>query len=455
MSTYFCRECGYETPKWAGKCPVCQSWDSFKEAESVTGKKEVRQDSSLRTENSESELLLEVQLSTENRINTGVSEFDTVLGGGITPGMVCLIGGEPGIGKSTLMLQIADKTAEKDKKVLYVTGEESQKQIKFRSDRLGIRNPNLYLFCSNSAEQIIEVIRKDEPQMVVIDSIQSIGTSESSGIPGSVAQVREAAMLFTHYAKRQGIPFFIIGHITKEGMVAGPKMIEHLVDTVLYFEGDGNNQLKILRSSKNRFGSTNEIGVFEMREQGLAEVLNPSRLFVQEGELSAGAAIGCVLEGSRSFLLEVQALVTPAIYGNAQRIALGIDHRKLALLLAIIEKNLFLKVREKDIFVNMVGGLKINDPALDLPLVAAIISSFEEKQLPVKTVFIGEIGLNGEIRSVSQIEKRIAEAVKLGYQRIVIPSRAKFENRRKANIILIEHLTEIYPVLFSEKKQSE
>ena len=447
MITYFCRECGYETTKWSGKCPVCDAWDSFKEEESITGKGKKKKQHSLDVTDNKSELLKDIVSNEEERTLTGIAEFDGVLGGGIITGMVCLIGGEPGIGKSTLMLQIADKAAEQGKQVLYVSGEESKQQIKYRSDRLGIKSDLLHLFCSNSADQILEIIHQEKPQMVVIDSIQSVGCPEQSGIPGSLSQVKEVTMLFTRCAKQYNIPFFIIGHITKEGLVAGPKMIEHLVDTVLYFEGDSNNQLKILKATKNRFGSTNEIGVFEMRENGLAEISNPSRLFIQDDHLSAGSAIGCVLEGTRSFLIEAQALVTPAIYGNAQRIALGIDHRKLSLLLAIIEKKLALKVREKDIFVNLVGGLKVNDPALDLPFVAAIISSFEERELPTKSVFIGEIGLNGEIRTVSQIDKRIKEASKLGYENIVVPAKSKIESKRK-NLIKIAYLEQIYPILF-------
>ncbi len=448
MTTYFCRECGYETTKWSGKCPVCNTWDSFREAERVTGKVNKKQRFATGDNNKKSELLKDIVTDEEKRILTGIAEFDGVLGGGIITGMVCLIGGEPGIGKSTLMLQIADKIGEKGIKVLYVSGEESKQQIKYRSERLGINNDLLHLYCSNSAEQILEVIQQEIPQMVVIDSVQSIGCLDQSGIPGSLSQVKEVTMLFTRYAKQHNIPFFIIGHITKEGLVAGPKMIEHMVDTVLYFEGDGNNQLKILKATKNRFGSTNEIGVFEMGEKGLVEISNPSRLFIQEDHLSAGSAIGCVLEGSRSFLIEVQALVTPAIYGNAQRIALGIDHRKLALLLAIIEKKLALKVREKDIFVNLVGGLKVNDPALDLSFVAAIISSYEDKQLPPNTIFVGEVGLNGQIRAVSQLEKRVKEAIKLGYENIVIPARSKLDIK-KINIIKIAHLGKIYPILFA------
>jgi len=448
MTVYFCKECGYETSKWSGKCPECSAWDSFREAEGLTGRVRGKNKKLLTTENKGSDSITEISTGRDERLLTGIAEFDCVLGGGIIPGMVCLIGGEPGIGKSTLMLQIAQMVAEKGKSVLYVSGEESREQIKYRADRLGVFSDRLRLYCSNVSEQVLDVIKKESPEMIVIDSIQSIGSLEQSGIPGSLSQVREVSMLFTHYAKQKSIPIFLIGHITKEGIVAGPKIIEHLVDTVLYFEGDSSDQLKILKATKNRYGSTNEIGVFEMREDGLSEISNPSRLFVQNDILSAGSSIGCVIEGTRSFLIEVQALVTPAIYGNAQRIALGIDHRKLSLLLAIIEKKLVLKVREKDIFVKLTGGLKLNDTALDLPFIAAILSSFEDRELPPKTVLIGELGLNGEIRSVAQIDKRITEALKLGYEKIVIPSKSKYRKGEK-NIVFIDRLEEIYPVLFS------
>ena len=448
MTVYFCKECGYETSKWSGKCPECSAWDSFREAEGLTGRVRGKNKKLLTTENKGSDSITEISTGRDERLLTGIAEFDCVLGGGIIPGMVCFIGGEPGIGKSTLMLQIAQMVAEKGKSVLYVSGEESREQIKYRADRLGVFSDRLRLYCSNVSEQVLDVIKKESPEMIVIDSIQSIGSLEQSGIPGSLSQVREVSMLFTHYAKQKSIPIFLIGHITKEGIVAGPKIIEHLVDTVLYFEGDSSDQLKILKATKNRYGSTNEIGVFEMREDGLSEISNPSRLFVQNDILSAGSSIGCVIEGTRSFLIEVQALVTPAIYGNAQRIALGIDHRKLSLLLAIIEKKLVLKVREKDIFVKLAGGLKLNDTALDLPFIAAILSSFEDRELPPKTVLIGELGLNGEIRSVAQIDKRITEALKLGYEKIVIPSKSKYRKGEK-NIVFIDRLEEIYPVLFS------
>ena len=448
MTTYFCRECGYETTKWSGRCPVCSAWDSFKESESLVGKMKGKNKKLLTNEKNGSDPIKDITIGKEERLLTGIAEFDGVLGGGIISGMVCLIGGEPGIGKSTLMLQIAQMVADKGKNVLYVSGEESREQIKYRAVRLGVFSEHLRLYCSNAVEQIMDIIRKESPEMVVIDSIQSIGSLEQSGIPGSLSQVREVSMLLTHYAKQKGITIFLIGHITKEGIVAGPKLIEHLVDTVLYFEGDSSDQLKILKATKNRYGSTNEIGVFEMQEAGLTEISNPSRIFVQDEILSAGSAVGCVIEGTRSFLIEVQALVTPAIYGNAQRIALGIDHRKLSLLLAVIEKKLALKIREKDIFVKLSGGLKLNEPALDLPFIAAILSSFEDRELPAKMVLIGELGLNGEIRSVTHLEKRITEALKLGYDKIVIPRKSNYRKGNK-NITNIDRLEEVYPIIFS------
>ncbi len=437
---FFCKECGYESSKWLGKCPACQSWDTFKEAPAERSK------SKTTTVSPKRELLSNIVYTSSNRILTNIREFDIVLGGGIIDNMVVLIGGEPGIGKSTLMLQVASSVAESGKKVLYVSGEESPKQIKQRSDRMNIPDDSLYLLCSNVAEEILAELENDEYELLIIDSIQAVSCENQNGIPGSFSQIREAAILFTRVAKQKNIRVFIIGHITKEGTVAGPKLIEHLVDTVLYFEGDINNHLKILKATKNRFGSTNEIGVFNMTEKGLTEVQNPSLQFIEDSALSAGSAISCVIEGTRSFLIEVQALTSQAVYGNAQRIALGFDQKKLSLLLAIIEKKLALNMRQFDTYVNILGGIKVNDPALDLAIVAAIISGYENKALPLKTVFIGELGLNGEVRPVSLIEKRINEAAKLGFDKIVVPHSAKSKTHK---ITPIKRIEEIYPILFN------
>jgi DNA repair protein RadA/Sms len=452
MTQFFCKECGYESTKWIGKCPACQSWNSFKEVKEFNASKDTHPQGMFfdGNENQESklELLKDIEYSDDTRVKIGINEFDGVLGGGIVSGMVVLIGGEPGIGKSTLMLQVANKLSVSGKKVLYVSGEESRHQIKLRSSRMNIQSESLYLFCSNQSERMIEAIKMSQPDLVIVDSIQSIGCNHQTGIPGSISQVREVTTILTRIAKQSNIPVFIIGHITKEGTVAGPKLIEHLVDTVLYFEGDVSNQLKILKTTKNRFGSTNEIGVFEMTGKGLIEMANPSSIFIQDKLLATGAAIGCVLEGTRSFLVEVQALASPSVYGTAQRIAMGFDQKKMALLLAIIEKHLALNLRQNDIFVNIVGGLKINEPAIDLAIVAAIISTYENKPLRSNTVYIGEVGLNGEIRPVSMTEKRVKEAVKLGYESIVIADKSNSTNLSQTGIQFCQTLTEIYPLLF-------
>ena len=456
MGQYFCKECGYESSKWTGKCPACESWNSFKEVKEITlaGKSCSNSGRGGVVEGDQSgklEQIHEIEDTNESRIKTGISEFDGVLGGGIVSGMVVLIGGEPGIGKSTLMLQVANEIAKTGKRSLYISGEESRHQIKLRSNRMGIEKAALYLCCTNQIESVFEAISKVEPEIVIVDSIQSIGSDNHNGAPGSFTQIREVTSLLTRIAKQRNLPIFIIGHITKEGAVAGPKLIEHLVDTVLYFEGDVSNQLKILKTTKNRFGSTNEIGVFEMTGKGLVEMKNPSGLFVQDKELTAGAAIGCVLEGSRSFLLEVQALVSPSIYGTAQRIAMGLDQKKLALILAIIEKHLALNIRQCDVFVNLVGGLRISEPAIDLALVAAIVSSHENRPLKQNTVFIGEVGLNGEIRPVPLIDKRIKESIKLGYESIVVSELASKESTPLDRVVTCSSLSSIYPMLFDRE----
>ncbi|HGY10853.1 MAG TPA: DNA repair protein RadA, partial [Desulfobacterales bacterium] len=325
------------------------------------------------------------------------------------------------------------------------SGEESKQQIKLRSIRLDCTSPELLLYCENDAETILNTISELEPEFVVIDSIQSIFINSLDSAPGSVSQLRECTGLLTRIAKIKNIPFFLIGHVTKDGSVAGPKIIEHMVDTVLYFEGEMQNQYKILRATKNRFGSTNEIGIFEMLATGLQEVKNPSQLFLRENDTQVGCAIGCLLEGTRAFLVEVQALVSPASYGTSQRVALGFDHRKLALILAIIEKNLSINLRNNDVFLNLAGGMKVMEPALDLAIIAAILSSAKDTPLPPKTMLLGEVGLNGEIRAVSQAEKRIKEAIKLGYENIIVSSRTK---NVKNKVTKLNHIKQLFSVLF-------
>ncbi len=440
---FFCTECGSETSKWSGKCPACGAWNTLKETSRVIGKKK-----KTRLEfvpSSKPEQIKDIKVNKSIRISTTIGELDGTLGGGIVPGMVVLIGGEPGIGKSTLMMQVSDRIAGSEKKVLYVSGEESREQIKLRSERLKCKSENLLLFCTTEVEEIIQAVENVEPDIVIVDSIQSVYLSSMENAPGSITQLRECTSTFTRLAKQKNIPFFLIGHVTKDGAVAGPKIIEHMVDTVLYFEGEMKNQFKILRATKNRFGSTNEIGIFLMESTGLKEVTNPSQLFLEDNEGNTGSAIGCVLEGSRAFLVEVQALVSPASYGTSQRVALGFDHRKLALLLAVIEKNLSVNLRNNDVFLNLAGGMKVMEPALDLSIISSILSSAKEVPLPPNTMLLGEVGLNGEVRPVSQTEKRVKEALKLGYKNIIISSRTK---NVKSKVTKIKHIRQLFPVLF-------
>lgn len=436
---FFCKECGAEVNKWSGKCPVCGAWNSLRESSRIIGKKKNSRIPA-GTNQKTPEILKNIELKSHSRFSSQINEFDGVLGGGIIPGMVVLIGGEPGIGKSTLMLQISSNLAKQSKKVLYVSGEESPQQIKIRSKRLNCVDDNLFLLCNNQVEDIIDSIMELEPELVIIDSIQSVYRNSIENAPGSVSQMRESTASFTHIAKTKNIPIFLIGHVTKEGIVAGPKIIEHMVDTVLYFEGETKNFYKILRTTKNRFGSTNEIGLFEMLSNGLKEIRNPSQLFLNKDENNIGSAVGCMLEGSRAFLVEVQALVSPASYGTPQRVSIGFDYKKLALLLAVIEKNLSVNLRQNDVFINIAGGIKVSEPALDLAIIAAIISSFREVVLPPESIFLGEIGLNGDVRSVSQIEKRIKEARKLGYRNIILSDR---EKKSIANVKRIKHIGQL------------
>ncbi len=447
MSTYFCSECGNEVTKWSGKCPHCGAWNSLKESSRVIGKKKSKHTIIESPENVKPIQLNNVQITKEERIKTGITEFDCVLGGGIVPGMVILIGGEPGIGKSTLMLQISNKLAKESKKILYVSGEESTQQILLRSKRLGVKSDNIFLFCTYNLLKILDQIQLIDADLVIIDSIQSVSSEKIDSAPGTISQLRECTLILTQIAKKFNLPIILIGHVTKDGFVAGPKIIEHIVDTVLYFEGDKNHHFKILRTSKNRFGSTNEIGLFEMRKEGLVEVKDTTEMFINEEKNSIGSSIGCIIEGSRPFLIEVQSLVSSASYGNSQRVAIGFDHKRLAVLIAVIEKVLGIELRNYDIFVNIIGGLKVLEPSLDLAIIISIISSFQEKPVLEKTVLIGEVGLNGNIRNVAQMEKRVKEAKKLGYQKICI---SQNNNLKEKNISLIKtkNIAEVLSFVF-------
>ncbi len=419
-SRYVCQTCGYESARWAGKCPNCSSWNSFVEERTVpksagkVGRKGGRTQAAPVP-------ITEVDVAPEPRIPTRIPELDRVLGGGIIPGSVVLVGGDPGIGKSTLMVQMACALA--DRVVLYITGEESVQQIRLRAERLEARpSKNLLLLAETSIEILDEILKKATPDLVIVDSIQTMMHPDFESAPGTVSQVREATAFFARLARSRGVPFFLVGHVTKEGVIAGPRVIEHMVDTVLQFEGERQYAFRVLRAMKNRFGSTNEIGVFEMHDGGLREVENPSKVFLLERSTgSSGSAVVAAMEGSRPLLLEVQALVAPTSYGVPQRSATGFDARRLQMLLAVLEKRVGLHLGQYDVFVNVAGGIRVDEPAADLGMAVAIVSSLKDLPVDSGSVAIGEVGLGGEIRSIRHMDKRIAEAGKLGFVRAVVP----------------------------------
>ncbi len=413
---YICSNCGFESLKWLGKCPECDSWNTFSEEIAEVSKKtlqSIKKDSKIYK-------LDEILAQEEDRILTKISEFDRVLGGGLMPGSVVLLAGDPGIGKSTLALQ---STTFINETVLYVSGEESEKQIKLRSSRLNIISDSLFILSETELNQILSIADRIKPKVVFIDSIQTIYKNDLENSPGTITQIRECTVSLIEYAKTKNVAVILIGHVTKEGNIAGPKILEHMVDTVIQFEGELNHSFRILRANKNRFGSTNEIGVFEMKENGLIEVENPSELFLSEREKAIpGSVVTATIEGSRPILIEVQALVTPSNYGYPQRVSNGFDQRRLSILLAVLEKRCGLRVSATNVFINIVGGIKITEPAADLAVCMSIASSIREQSIDSQTMLIGEVGLGGELRSVSAIDKRIAEAEKLGFNNVFLPS---------------------------------
>ena len=421
---FFCTECGYESAKWMGQCPGCKSWNTFSEEpkERASKNKKHSQIEGVGVKRNEPIPLRVVNLEESSRISTEMPELDRVLGGGIVPGSLTLVGGDPGIGKSTLLLQVCKKISDKGCKVLYVSGEESLKQIKIRGDRIGQFDENLLLLCETNLQNVSEQIKKCSPSVVIIDSIQTMYNEEVDAAPGSVSQVRESTGVLLQLAKGLGVSIFVVGHVTKEGTVAGPRMLEHMVDTVLYFEGDRHASYRILRGVKNRFGSTNEIGVFEMQREGLKGVENPSE-FMLDGkpENASGSVVTCSMEGTRPLLLEIQALVCRSNFGNPRRQANGTDFNRVNLLMAVLEKRVGIQMGDCDAYVNVAGGLKISEPAIDLAIAMAIASSYKNRAIPEKMIFVGEIGLSGEIRSVGMIENRVNEAKKLGFTTCVIP----------------------------------
>ncbi|OQY37229.1 MAG: DNA repair protein RadA [Candidatus Cloacimonetes bacterium 4572_65] len=447
MTTFVCSNCGNETSRWEGKCPACGEWNSLKETSRIIGKKK-KGVKKATFELPKIETLEDIKISKNSRTATGFSEMDCVLGGGFVPGMVILLGGAPGTGKSTLMIQVAYNMTLLNKKVLYVSGEESKEQIKIRSSRLGIKSNSIYLFCTNHVEQLEDAVNEIKPDFLIIDSIQSIYSSDIDSYQGSVTQLRECSNYLTNLAKRKNLPTIIIGHITKDGVVAGPKTVEHMVDTVLYFESEKNGFYKILRTSKNRFGSTNEIGVFEMTGRGLSEVLNPSLTFISRSDERSGDVIGCVSEGSRNFYLEVQALLNTTNFGNAQRVSVGYEQKKLAMLLAVIEKHTGIPVNSNDVFINIIGGFKSKDASIDLAVVTAIFSGFTDIAIPKETVFIGEVGLNGEIRVASNLNERIKESIRLGFTKIVVSEKSKIKACYSENCLKVADINQLFKNFF-------
>lgn len=437
-TTFHCHACGHQAPRWLGRCPDCGQWNSFKEVRETPVSRGRPQP--LSDQGAQPTALGEIELAEEPRLPTGIGELDRVLGGGVVPGSVVLIGGDPGIGKTTLLLQAVPKLAGPKERVLYVSGEESPRQIKMRANRLSVGTDALFILSETSLQEVLKVVREFQPTALVVDSIQTVYSDQVTSAPGTVSQVQEVAAQLMWLAKRSGVPVFIIGHVTKEGAIAGPRLLEHIVDTVLYFEGDRGHAHRILRAVKNRFGSTNEIGVFEMKESGLEEVNNPSELFLAERpERGTGSVVVSSLEGTRPILCEVQALVSSTSFSMPKRMANGVEVNRLSLLLAVMEKRLGMHVAGQDVYVNVVGGITIDEPAIDLGLVAAVTSSLREVPIDHRTVMMGEVGLGGEVRSVTQVELRIKEAAKLGFKRCLLPERnlAKLDNHRSLGVELV------------------
>ena len=417
---YFCQNCGYESGKWLGPCPGCREWNTF--VEEFVDKRSVGKGKQSGNEHAQTVPLSAIEMTQDKRVSTNIAELDRVLGGGIVQGSLVLVGGDPGIGKSTLLLQVCQNLSKQKVKVLYISGEESLQQIKIRAERIGTFEDSLSLLCETNLDTIQKVIDREKPQIVVIDSIQTMYNENVASAPGSVSQVRESTGTLMQIAKGSGISIFIVGHVTKEGVVAGPRVLEHMVDTVLYFEGDRHAAYRILRGVKNRFGSTNEIGVFEMRQNGLVEVENPSEFMLSgKPEGASGSVVACSMEGTRPILLEVQALVCHTNFGIPRRTAAGTDFNRVNLLMAVLEKRLGLQLGNCDAYINIAGGIRMNEPAIDLGIVLSIISSYKEKPIDEKTICFGEVGLSGEVRAVSMAEQRVLEAKKLGFDTCILP----------------------------------
>ncbi|WP_181351083.1 DNA repair protein RadA [Thalassobacillus sp. CUG 92003] len=424
-SKFVCQECGYESAKWMGKCPGCHQWNTFVEEVEATGNSSRH---TFQTSSSSGvakpEKITEIKTEKEPRVTTDMPEFNRVLGGGIVPGSLVLIGGDPGIGKSTLLLQVSSQLADRDFPVLYISGEESVRQTKLRADRLGITSQQLYVLAETNLIDVLNQIETIEPEFVVIDSIQTIFKEDITSAPGSVSQVRECTSQLMRVAKSKGIPIFIVGHVTKEGSIAGPRLLEHMVDAVLYFEGERHHTFRIVRSVKNRFGSTHEMGIFEMKEAGLEEVENPSEIFLEErSQGAAGSTVVASMEGTRPVLVEIQALISPTTFGNPRRMATGLDNNRVPLLMAVLEKRVGLLLQNQDAYIKVAGGVKLDEPAIDLAVAISIASSFRDQASKSDDVIVGEVGLTGEVRRVARIEQRVQEAAKLGFNRVIVPAK--------------------------------
>lgn len=440
-TVFFCQNCGYETAKWMGQCPGCRQWNTFVE-ETVTASLLKEKHSGTRVE---PVTLSQVTADQDERISTDILELDRVLGGGIVPGSMILVGGDPGIGKSTLLLQVCQKLSAKKKRIMYISGEESLRQIKMRAARIGSFTDSLLLLCETNLDTIRNIIENKKPEIVIIDSIQTMYNEEVASAPGSVSQVRESTGVLMQIAKGLGVSVFIVGHVTKDGNVAGPRVLEHMVDTVLYFEGDRHASYRILRGVKNRFGSTNEIGVFEMRQTGLVEVENPSEYMLNGRPKGAsGSIVACSMEGTRPILVEIQALICKTNFGMPRRTAAGCDYNRVNLLMAVLEKRLGLNLSICDAYVNIAGGIKMNEPAIDLGIVLAIISSYQDKAIGEKVAAFGEIGLSGEVRAVSMAEQRVQECKKLGFEKVILPKACAsvVKNVKGIEICYVENLSD-------------
>ncbi len=455
-TVYVCRECGYNSPKWLGKCPDCDSWNSFDEEiiKEKNNKSGINQGRNIGTGN-RAEKFSALEFPTYIRTKTGMGELDRVLGGGLVDSSAVLLSGEPGIGKSTLLLQICSELS-KSRSVLYVSGEESKGQLKLRAQRLGIVGESIYLLTETDVDSIIDECERLEPDVIIIDSVQTLSSMRFTSVPGSITQVREGAMTFINYGKNNGAAVFLVGHVNKEGGISGPKILEHMVDAVLYFEGERTNSYRIIRAIKNRFGSTNEIGVFEMGDRGLIEIPNPSEIVMAERpKNTSGSCAGCVMQGTRPIISEIQSLVTRSVYPTGKRTADGFDYNRMCLLIAVLEKRMNLKFYENDVYVNVAGGIQLDEPSADLSIAMALISGITDKVIPDNLIAFGEIGLSGEVRAVSHIDYRVKEAVRLGFTKIILPEKNLTKNLKVPGDVELVGVSNIYQVLLHMRTKTE